>query len=144
MRYPLIQGKDDNGWPKNFRCPVCKVRKVWEPHTFVSIDAGAMLMNRRQRFGSPSKDMDGYFNIGWHGAHDDGEGDFRDTGGHLLIGESVRGGQLCITVCSTGCLRKLFNKWVDDLEKQMKKAVPLTAPKALNKSVQRPRIKSRH
>ncbi len=100
-------------------------------------------MNRRQQFGSPSKDMDGYLSIGWHGAHDDGEGDFRDTGGHLPIGESVRGGQLCITVCSTECLRKLFTKWIDDLEEEMKKAVPLTDTKALNKAVQRPRIKSR-
>ncbi len=137
MRYPLIQGKGDNGWPKNFRCPVCKARKVWEPHTFVSINAGALLMDRRQRVGAPSKDMDGYLDIGWHGAHDDGEGDFRETGGRLQIGDSVHGGQLCITVCSTKCLRKLFNTWVDDLEKKMKKAVPLTVPKARNRSVQR-------
>jgi hypothetical protein len=70
--------------------------------------------------------MDGYFYLGWHGAHDDGEGDFRETGGHLSIAESVRGGQIGIAVCSTRCLRKLLNNWVDDLEKKMKHALPLT------------------
>lgn len=144
MKYPLIDGKNENAWPANFRCPVCKVRKVWEPHTFVSLDAGAMLMDRREKSGGPSKDMDGYLYLGWHGAHDGGDGDVKDTGGHLPIAESVRGGQIGIAVCSTTCLRKLLNGWVDDLEKKMKRAVPLSVPKAPKKRLKRSRKKVSH
>jgi hypothetical protein len=97
----------------------------------VTIEAGALLMDRKRNAGEPSGDMDGYLSLGWHGAHDRGIGGFRETGGYLSIAGNVRGGQCSIGVCSTACLRQLLGQWVDELEKRMRKARP---PRAVRRS----------
>ncbi len=123
MKYPLMKG-ERNWFPRDFVCPVCGKTRVWEPHTFVTIDAGALLMDRKTDSGGPSDAMDGFLSLGWHGAHDNGVGKFRETGGYVPIADDVRGGQCSIAVCSTACLRKLLRGWVEELEKRMRRARP--------------------
>jgi len=124
LNYPIIEG-DETGFPDGFVCPVCREAKVWEPHTFVSLDGGALKMDRGEDSGGPSDELDGFLYLGWHGAHDEGEGDFRETGGFVPIVQGVLGGQYSVVVCSPACVRRLFNVWVDELESRMKNAVSL-------------------
>jgi hypothetical protein len=123
VRSPVIS-ESASVWPSpGRRCPVCQRARVWEPHTFITISGGALKMDRRRDSGGPDESLDGFLELGWHGAHDGGIGPFRDTGGLLYLAESIRGGQFSFAVCSTRCLRGLFRKWVDELDVRIRRAV---------------------
>ena len=124
FEYPLIEG-EENVFPEDFVCPICRAAKIGEPHTFVSLSGGAFLMDRKEDFGEPSDDMDGFLHVGWHGAHDNGEGDHRETGGHVSVVDNAISGQFGILVCSPACLRKMFDLWIDELETRINNAVPI-------------------
>lgn len=115
MDYPLID--QDNTFPRESICPICGVNKVFEPHNFVVLDAGAL---REDGQGNSINDqnMKGYFNLIWHGNHYDEEEDDneRDQYINLEIVKESSYGQSSFYFCSTECLRKFFNKMVDDFE----------------------------
>ena len=81
---------------------------------------GALLMDRKTDSGGLSDDMDGFLDISWHGAHDNGLGSDRDMMISVYAAEDCRGGQFEIYFCSTACLRSYLNTWVDKLEEKIK------------------------
>lgn len=81
---------------------------------------GALLMDREENSGGMSEDMDGFVDITWHGAHDNGIGEDRDIYAQVYAAEDCRGGQFEMYFCSTSCLRTFFNEWVDKLEDKIK------------------------
>ena len=89
---PVIKGKK-TFWPPKPLCPVCKKRKVWEPHSIAVLSAGALLMNRKEKMGGPSNKMDGYLSLEWHGAHDGGKGQDKEIGCMVDIVRDAAGGQ---------------------------------------------------
>ena len=128
MKLPLAW-KRQTCFPRRPVCPVCRKAKVFEPHSFAVLSAGALLMDRRSRTGAPSDKLDGFFHLYWHGAHDGGEGQNREISLGLPIADDARGGQFEVYVCSTRCLRKLLASFVDELEEAMRRARPLSAPR---------------
>jgi hypothetical protein len=115
MRFPIIEGEKDH-FPSRPRCPQCKKRKVFEPHSMAILSGGAMLMDRRRKNGGPDKRMDGFLRLDWHGAHDSGVGHDREIGGSIELVRDCRGGQFEMYFCSTPCLRAFLNSCVDALE----------------------------
>lgn len=61
----------------------------------------------------------GYLSFVWHGAHDEGEGDFREMDHMIDIVDKAPDGQFQLSFCSTSCLRKFLNQAVDELERQI-------------------------
>lgn len=120
MKLPTIKIKPPY-FPQKALCPWCKKHKVLDPHSFAILSAGAMLMDRKRENGWPDEKMDGFLSLAWHGAHDSGEGKYRDINHHIEIARDVRGGQFDIYFCSTKCLRAYLNFCVDELEKKIKK-----------------------
>ncbi|WDP91819.1 MAG: hypothetical protein HUN04_19750 [Desulfobacter sp.] len=118
MKLPVVK-ETQSHFPKEPKCPICGKRKVFEPHSFAVLSAGALLMNRKDDSGGPSDNMDGFLNIGWHGAHDSGEGEHREIGCYVDIFRDVFGGQANAYFCSTECLRTFLNECVDALEKRI-------------------------
>ncbi len=82
--------------------------------------AGAVMMDRRTKWGGPSKNMDGFLTLCWHGAHDGGEGIDPEIGCLVDIALDVVGGQAELYFCSTKCLRQFLNACVDELERKIK------------------------
>ena len=121
MKLPLVKGRQ-LFCPRRPLCPVCKKSKILEPHSFAVLTGGALIMDRRRRNGRMDDALDGFLDLVWHGSHDGGEGIHPETSARVTIADSVRGGQFDIYVCSTRCLRKLFDEWVDRLEDALKTA----------------------
>jgi hypothetical protein len=103
-------------YPSKPKCPWCKKHKVHEPHSFAVLAGGALLMDRKNDSGGPDEKMDGYLSMSWHGAHDRGEGKFRDIYKMIYIAKGIRGGQYGLYFCSTACMRAFLNYCVDELE----------------------------
>ncbi len=61
----------------------------------------------------------GFLSLTWHGAHDDGEGKFREQDHTIDIVDMAPDGQFHLSFCSTSCLRAFLNNAVDELEKQL-------------------------
>jgi hypothetical protein len=76
LKLPVIKD-EETYWPSEPTCPICKKRKVLEPHSMAVLGVGALLMDRKNDSGGPSSDMDAFFHLTWHGAHDGGEGEDR-------------------------------------------------------------------
>jgi hypothetical protein len=116
MELPIVKGLEQKYLDKRM-CPVCKNKGVHEPNSFAFLSAGAL----SEKGGS--KNLLGFFDIGWHGAHLDmgGVGVYPDKGGHVKIAEDAVGGQFELYFCSTECLRKFLNHCVDELEEKIQK-----------------------
>ncbi len=115
MEFPVLNKTDACIW--------CKKGKMLEPHSFASINAGAILLDPDDpECGGPSEQMEGYLNLSWHGAHsnESGEGMLPDTFANLTIAKDNKGGQSDFLFCSTNCLRAFLNHCVDELEKRIK------------------------
>ncbi len=143
MKLPFAKG-NRTYTPTKAVCPICEKAKVLEPHTFIVLSGGSCLMDRKEDSGGPDDSMDGFLHLTWHGAHDDGEGRYRERGGGLVLADGVRGGQFSLYVCSPKCLRKLFRNWVGELERAMKASKPLRPPATIrgvppNQSLERTR-----
>jgi len=80
-------------------------------------------MNRRNKTGASSDMLDGYLSLGWHGAHDGGEGRNREIYTIVALAKEVRGGAVDFYFCSPRCLRRFLNQCVDDLELGIRKAM---------------------
>jgi len=108
--------------PKNKKssCPMCGKKGVFEPNSFATIDGGAL----RREGASASMDsrMEGFFSLGWHGAHTDmkGQGEKPDTWANIDLARDCADGQFEMYFCSTDCLRAFLNACVDELEKRIK------------------------
>ena len=61
----------------------------------------------------------GFLSLTWHGAHDDGEGEFREQDHFIDIVDKAPDGQFHLSFCSTSCLRAFLNNAVDELEKKL-------------------------
>ncbi len=77
-------------------------------------------MDRKRRNSRMSDALEGFLDLEWHGAHDNGKGVNKEIYAVVPIVDAARGGQFDIYVCSLGCLRKLFTEWVDYLESVVK------------------------
>ena len=121
FKFPVVkEGKKD--FPTKALCPVCSKNKVWEPHSMAILSAGALLLlDRKEDYWGPSDDMNGYFDLWWHGAHDGGEGENREIDVGVSIIREVQGGQTHLYFCSTKCLRHFLNSCVDELETKIEK-----------------------
>ena len=115
IAFPVIKG-DITHWPDEAECPVCGQSRVCEPHSFAGLTTGAQLMSRHEDWGGPSKDMDGFLNVYWHGAHDGGQGSDPDIDATVNIVQNATGGQGELYFCSTNCMRVFLNQVVDELE----------------------------
>lgn len=120
LSLPVVEGKRAH-WPEKAACPMCGEKKVFEPHSFAVLSAGALLMDRKSDSGGMSDDLDGFLNLLWHGAHDGGQGDDRELCCIVDIMRDVIGGQGEAYFCSTQCLRAFLNKCVDELENKVRK-----------------------
>jgi hypothetical protein len=116
---PVTKGKKTI-WPTKALCPICEKNKVLEPHSMAIFSAGALLMNRKKKFGGSSDKMDGFLSLMWHGAHNGGKGRNREICCAVDIMRDVFGGQGELYFCSTTCLRIFLCNCVDALETKMK------------------------
>lgn len=82
------------------------------------LNGGALLMNDERTGGGMDGRLDGFLSLIWHGAHDGGTGEHRETGADVRIADNCKGGQFEIYFCSTRCLRAYLNHCVDLLEKE--------------------------
>ena len=73
-------------------------------------------------FYGPSEDVAGFLNLGWHGAHGEGQGIDREIDCQVPLAERVGEGQFGFFFCSTACLRTFLNRAVDELEEQVVEA----------------------
>lgn len=120
MKFPLIK-KNEDAFPKNSICPICKKCKVYEPHSFVFIGGGALSLDE-EGDSKKSNDMIGYFDFSWHGHHYKNVHDNKkDNYFTMRIVEDSKQGQFGFYFCSTKCLRRFFNYLVDDFEKELTK-----------------------
>ncbi|MCC5845476.1 MAG: hypothetical protein JJU05_14600 [Verrucomicrobia bacterium] len=120
LSLPVVEGKRTH-WPEKAVCPMCAEKKVFEPHSFAVLSAGALLMDRKSDSGGMSDDLDGFLNLLWHGAHDGGQGGDREICCVVDIMRDVVGGQGEAYFCSIQCLRAFLNKCVDELENKVRK-----------------------
>ena len=133
-KLPLLSGSKA-AYPGTSTCPVCRRAKVFEPHSFVVLEAGALLMNRRTQDSRPSASLDGFLSLIWHGAHDGGAGRDRDITAVLPVADSVAGGQVAFYFCSPKCLRQFFRELVTSLEDRIRSA---KKPRARSRTPRRP------
>jgi len=114
---PLIRGKNVH-FPKTPVCPICRRKRVFEPHSFAVLAAGALL--RTSRIDASTDDrMIGFLDLAWHGAHNGGRGADKDMYVHVPVANDVVGGQFELYFCSPQCLRAFMNSLVDELERRM-------------------------
>lgn len=118
MKYPLISDLSTY-FPEDGLCPWCRRQRVLEPHTFVALIGGGLLMNREKGCGGPSDVIDGFLDLAWHEAHSSDE---EGNGCGFPIAQDVRGGQFGIYCCSVRCLRKLLNRLLDDFDQAIQDA----------------------
>lgn len=80
-------------------------------------------MDRKRENGGIDDNLDGFFNIAWHGAHTKfgGNGESPDIYTSIDIAADVVGGQFELYFCSTKCMRAFLNKIIDMLEEKMVK-----------------------
>jgi hypothetical protein len=108
-------------YPNKAVCPWCKKKKVFEPHTFVILSGGSLSKDSNKSYSAPTKELKGFLYLLWHGAHDSGEGDKRDTGIIYPLANEVEGGYFNIYFCSVKCLREYLNYSLDEFENKVKK-----------------------
>ena len=121
ITFPVISKK--SMYPERAICPICRKNKVLEPHSFAYLWGGAMEKKGRDYYSSEieSNRILGVLELAWHGAHDDGEGEFREIDSSVKIVDNAAGGNFSLFFCSTSCLREFLNKAVDKLEKEIGK-----------------------
>jgi hypothetical protein len=143
LKLPVVTKRVSN-YPLKAICPICKKRKVFEPHSFVVLSGGAILINRKNNTSITKKDtnitsdnLDACLDIIWHGAHGDGVGNNREIFTGKYIAYDVRGGWFDLYFCSPKCLRLFFNKCVDEFELSTKKAMRESLQWPINKKRKR-------
>jgi hypothetical protein len=121
---PVIEKRNAH-YPREAICLWCKKRKVMEPHSMAILSGGALAKVGRNAYSGPTKGLKGNLSFVWHGAHDSGEGDHRNTFVHFDITCDVEGGLFNLMFCSVKCLREFLSSCLDEFERRVKKAKPL-------------------
>ncbi len=102
-------------------CPVCKRRPVGEPHSFVELAGGALVFDKKHRTKAPvAGDVEAFLALTWHGAHDQGLGDFRETSVITPVLAEPHGGFCSMLFCSTTCLRSFLEGKIGELEASLR------------------------
>jgi hypothetical protein len=79
----------------------------------------------KKAYSGPTQGLVGFLSFVWHGAHEDGEGEFRNTGLNFSIADQVEGGVFNIAFCSIACFRAFINDSLDKFETRVRKFKPL-------------------
>jgi hypothetical protein len=108
-------------FPDKPRCPWCRTREVYEPHSMAILNAGAMRRLGNDRY-EMAADTQAFLTLIWHGAHSGGKGRLRDVFATLDIANEAPNGQFDLYFCSTNCLRAFLNYCVDILEQRIASA----------------------
>jgi len=115
---PLMRGKKAY-YPRLPVCPSCRRKRVFEPHSFAVLSAGALLKTGPGDTARPDQRMLGFLDLTWHGAHNGGSGKNADLFVTLPIARDVFGGQSEIYFCSTSCLHRFFGRLVQELQRRV-------------------------
>jgi hypothetical protein len=132
MRFPVIFEKES--WPdykrrgkRKFSQCICGKKHIFEPHTFVTLDGGALAIKGDSSTKLPKGvKLKGFLDMSFHGGHGcqhrgcDEKPDNRHA--ITFIALEATDGQYEMYFCSTRCLRKFLNAAVDDLERKIGKA----------------------
>lgn len=118
LQFPVAEGSDCY-FPGDFVCPMCKERRVGEPHEFVGLSGGAASAD-----GEPGE---GFFAIFLHPREDPpflspelaNEAKVSERGATVEIVRDTRAGQFDLLFCSATCLRAFFTECVDELERRL-------------------------
>jgi hypothetical protein len=113
MNYPLINKTEQ--FPDNPICPICNKNKILEPHDFIVLDCGALLLNKN---GDSifNENLNGFLSLILHGHHNN-----KETYFEFPVVKDSRQGQFSLYFCSTDCLRAFFNNLVNDFEQEILK-----------------------
>lgn len=117
MDYPLIEKNEDH-YPKEPLCPVCKIEKVFEPHTFICLSGGALVYNKKgnSKF---VENHNGFLSISYHGHHYENiEDSKKDVYASIPIVDDSLNGQFDIYFCSKECVKKWVGELLNDLEEK--------------------------
>ena len=117
IRFPVVR-KKQVVFPEKARCPWCRKRKVYEPHSMAILNAGAMRRVGKDRY-EMATDTSAFLTLTWHGAHSGGSGEMPEIHASVDVAAEVANGQFDLYFCSTACLRGFLNYSVDALEKKM-------------------------
>ena len=113
---------DQTHWPTRPICPVCRRRKVFEPHSFVMLSAWALPPDRRKHKARRVDLDDITVELYYHGAHDTGIGDRRDITVWSPIADRVHDAEVQFYFCSPKCVKTFLSRWVDAFEQKIQKA----------------------
>lgn len=105
-------------FPAKPRCPWCRKRKVYEPHSMAILNAGAMRRVGKDQY-EMATDAAAFLTLSWHGAHSGGQGARAGLYASVDVADAVANGQFDLYFCSTMCLRGFLNYIVDALESKI-------------------------
>lgn len=109
MKLPILSELDDPEHPPNGTCLQCGIALPGPKNEFAVLSAAAFLTGD----GGDSIPHDNVLTIDLSLTH------HNDADERYAVARLVRnlwGGQFAIYFCSTACLRKMLNEWVDTLE----------------------------
>jgi hypothetical protein len=121
LKLPVLTG-GPNYWPADGTCKWCGVNPVLEPHSFAILEAGVLESGSSRKTPS-SADLKARLSLVFHGAHDDGVGEHRETFADVTIVDDVSAKVFALYFCSTRCLRGFLNFSVDELEREIRRQV---------------------
>ncbi len=108
MKFPALKNEIDHTF-KDGICPIFGRLLSDQPGDFVEFSAGALLVDKNDTSIDPKPNkLEGFVCIT---AHNQSTGHHAQS--HLF--QDVSGGQGDITLCSTACLKQLFNLWVSKI-----------------------------
>ncbi len=110
MNYPLIE--NDDSYTKEPVCPICKKKKVFEPHDFLVLSGGAFLLNEN---GDSvfNANLKGFLDLCWHTHNESGKCI------QIKVVNDSTNGQFGLYFCSIECFRTFINEVLGDLERKM-------------------------
>lgn len=118
MKYPL--NNENNIYPEDSICPICKNKRIFEPHNFIVLEGGALFINDSGD-SVLNESMKGFLCLLWHGCHNINNDSEIKANLNLEVIKNSKLGQFSLYFCSTKCLRVFLNNLIDDFEDQLSK-----------------------